>query len=54
MEWEMEPYFKLASEFNYKIFVITVENRHGGKNVHGISQEQLEKMAASYKVVLLG
>jgi len=52
LEWEMEPYFKLAAEFNYRIFVVTVENRHHGKNIHDISEEQLEKMAAKYKVVL--
>lgn len=53
MDWEMEPYFKLASHFNYKIFVLTVENRHGGENIHNISSEQLKKMAANYKVKLL-
>jgi predicted kinase len=53
LEWEMEPYFKMASEFNYRIFVITVEHRHEGKNCHHISDEQLKKMAEKYKVVLL-
>ena len=52
LEWELEPYFKLASEFNYRIFVITVENRHKNKNIHEISDEQLKKMAEKYKVVL--
>jgi predicted kinase len=52
LEWEMEPYFKLASQYNYNIFVITVENRHGNKNTHGVSDEQIQKMAAKYKVVL--
>jgi len=52
IEWELEPYFKLASEFNYRVHVVTVENRHGNKNVHDIGLEQLEKMAAKYKVVL--
>lgn len=52
LEWEMEPYFKLASEFNYRIYVITVENRHNGKNIHQISPEQINKMAKKYKVVL--
>lgn len=53
MDWEMEPYFKLASQYNYKVFVITVENRHGGENIHNIGKEQLNKMAANYKVKLL-
>lgn len=53
LEWEMEPYFKLAAEYTYMIFVITVENRHGGKNIHNISDEQLKKMAAKYRIQLL-
>ncbi len=53
LEWEMEPYFRLAKEFDYKISVVTVENRHGGRNVHGISSDQLEKMASKYKVKLI-
>lgn len=53
LEWEMEPYFKMASENKYKVFVVTVENRHNGHNIHNISREQLEKMAEKYKVVLL-
>lgn len=52
LEWELEPYFKLASEFNYQIFVCTVENRHKGSNIHHIPQEQIQKMAEKYKVVL--
>lgn len=52
IEWELEPYFKLASQYNYQIFVITVENRHGSKNIHDINDEQIAKMAAKYKVVL--
>jgi predicted kinase len=52
LEWELEPYFKMASEYNYTLFVVTVENRHGNTNLHGTSEEQLKRMAAKYKVVL--
>lgn len=52
LEWEMSPYFHLAKEYGYRLYVITVENRHGGKNIHSISQEQIEKMASKYKVML--
>ncbi len=52
MEWEMEPYFKMANEYAYQVHVVTVENRHGGKNIHEINSEQLQKMAQKYKVVL--
>ena len=51
-DWEMEPYFRMAAEYGYEVHVATVENRHGSKNVHGISDEQLEKMAEKFKVVL--
>ena len=53
MDWELEPYFKLASEFNYTLFVVTVENYHTNKNTHGVSDEQLQKMAEKYKAKLL-
>jgi predicted kinase len=52
LEWEMSPYFELASRYQYRIHVLTVENRHGSGNSHGIAQEQIEKMAAKYKVQL--
>ena len=53
LDWEMEPYFKLAKENNYKIFVLTMENYHSGENIHEISKEQINKMAEKYKVKLL-
>lgn len=52
LEWEIEPYFKLAKNFSYTIFVLTVENYHGNKNVHGVSEEQIKKIANKYKVKL--
>jgi predicted kinase len=52
LEWEIDPYFKLASEYGYTVHVTTVENRHGGKNSHNISEDQLKKMAEKYKVIL--
>jgi hypothetical protein len=52
MDWEMEPYFKLALEFTYTVFVITVENYHHSKNIHNISDEQIKKMAEKYRVKL--
>lgn len=52
LEWEMEPYFKLAKRYNYQLHVVTVENRHKSKNTHHISVEQIRKMAEKYKVEL--
>ena len=53
MDWEITPYLDLASRFNYDIYVATVEKYHNAPNLHGVSEEQLEKMAAKYKVKLL-
>lgn len=53
LEWEIEPYLQLAAANNYTVHVVTVENRHKGLNTHGINNEQLNKMAEKYKVVLL-
>lgn len=53
LAWEMEPYFKIAKENNYTLFVVTVEKHHEGKNIHHVSDEQLKKMAEKYKVKLL-
>lgn len=53
LEWEMVPYFQLAAAYNYRVFVLTVEKRHSGQNIHDISEEQIQKMAAKYKVTLM-
>jgi hypothetical protein len=52
-KWEMEPYFALAQKYNYTVHVITVENYHGNKNTHQISDEQIQKMAEKFKVKLM-
>jgi len=52
MDWEIEPYFKLAKKCNCSMFVLTVENYHNSQNVHEVSKEQLQKMAEKYKVKL--
>ena len=53
MDWELEPYFKLASKHAYNLFVVTVENYHQQENIHAVTNEQLQKMAEKYKVKLL-
>jgi predicted kinase len=52
MEWEMEPYFKLAAERGYRVHVLTVERRHTGTNVHEIPEEQVSRMRRKFKVQL--
>lgn len=53
MDWEIIPYLKLAAEFNYRVHVVTVEKYHAGANIHAVSGEQLQKMAAKYQVKLI-
>lgn len=52
MDWELEPYFNLATKYNYMLFVATVENYHGQKNVHVVNDKQIQKMAEKYKIKL--
>ncbi len=51
--WELEPYLSLGKEFGYRTYVCTLENRHNGENIHGITDEQLVKMAKGFQIELL-
>ena len=51
-EWEMKPYFELAKKYGYKIFTVIVENRHGGKNIHGVPDDKLEIMKNRFEFKL--
>lgn len=52
-EWEMDTYFELAKENNYKVFSVVVENRHGGKNEHGVPEDKLQIMKDRFEFKLL-
>ena len=51
-EKEFAPYYELAKENGYQVFSIIVENRHGGKDSHGVPVETLEKMKNRFEVKL--
>ena len=51
-EWEMEPYYVLAKQWNYKVFSIIVENRHGGINEHGVPEDKLQAMKDRFEIKL--
>ena len=51
-EWEMEPYFKLATANDYRVHVVTVENRHHGNNIHEIPEDHVERMRSKFSVKL--
>lgn len=51
-EWEMEDYFKLAKQYGYMVVTLICENRHGGKNIHDVNDETLEKMRNRFQIKL--
>ena len=51
-EWEMESYYKLAEKYGYQVFSLIVENRHGGKNTHGVPDDKLEVMKNRFEIKL--
>ena len=48
----MKPYYEMAKQWDYKVFSIIVENRHGGENVHGVPADKLEMMKNRFEVKL--
>lgn len=44
---EMEPYYELAKDYDYMVISTVVENRHGGKNVHDVPAETVERMKSN-------
>ena len=51
-EKEMKPYLDMAKEFDYRVMSLIVENRHGGKSVHGVPEPTMEKMEKRFSVKL--
>ena len=51
-EWEMEPYYKLAETYGYRVFSLIVENRHGGENLHNVPEDKIKAMRERFEVKL--
>lgn len=51
-EWEMTPYFEMAQRYNYRIHTIIVENRHGGENIHGVTNDKVNQMKERFEIKL--
>ena len=51
-EWEMSHYIELAKKYGYTVFTLVVENRHGGKNIHNVPEEIIEKMKQRFEIKL--
>jgi energy-coupling factor transporter ATP-binding protein EcfA2 len=46
-------YYDMGKEFGYTIFSLIVENRHGGKNIHGVPDDKLEIMKNRFELKLI-
>ena len=46
-KWEMEPYYKLAKEYYYKVIEIIVKSDF--KNVHGVPEDKIQKMKERFE-----
>lgn len=51
-EWEMKDYYDWAKDFDYIVYSLIVENRHGGVNEHGVPEDKLEIMKNRFEVKL--
>jgi len=51
-EWEMQAYYDLAKKYNFDVFTIIVENRHGGENVHNVPDDKVEIMRNRFEIKL--
>jgi hypothetical protein len=51
-EWEMDPYYKLAEQYGYRVYSLVVENRHMGVNQHGVPTDKLEQMKNRFEIKL--
>ena len=52
-EWEMKDYYEWAKDFDYKVYSIIVENRHGGKDIHNVPQTALDTMENRFQLKLI-
>ena len=51
-EWEFEHYIKLAKEYGYMTFVLIVENRHEGTNIHNVPLQVIKNMKNRFEIKL--
>jgi hypothetical protein len=48
----MQAYFDLAKKYDYNVVSLIVENRHGGKNVHGVPDDKVQEMRDRFEIKL--
>lgn len=42
-ERDLRDYYEMAETFGYTVFCLVVENRHGGKDTHGVPESTLKR-----------
>lgn len=47
-ENELTPFLDMAEHFKYRVTSLIVENRHGGKSIHDVPSETIERMNARF------
>ncbi len=48
-ESDVNTYKTIAEKYGYTVFVMTLENWHGGKNIHNVPEAALEKQRNQLK-----
>lgn len=48
-EWEMQPYFDMATLHGYRVHVLTVENWHGSQSIHDVPYKTVKKMEERFE-----
>jgi predicted kinase len=51
-DWEMESYYQMADRYGYRVHSVIVENRHEGKNVHNVPDNEIESMKNRFSIKL--
>ena len=51
-ESEFKDYLEMAKIYNYRIFSLVLENRHGVENSHGVSEGKLKAQATRLRSTL--
>jgi predicted kinase len=51
-DWELQPYYELATKYGYTVFSIVVENRHEGVNQHGVPEDKIQMMKDRFQIKL--
>ena len=51
-EKEVQRYQQLAEELGVNLVSLIVENRHGGKNTHGVPEDKIQQMKDRFSIKL--